>query len=290
MLPKAITHFISSKILFGESLDERIEKIREAGFPLFTFPSDATERLICEPELLPQVLQKAERCRLEFVDAHTPCSSNQWMLNCGDPEQRKNMLEGFARALEFYPDFGIQRAVIHVGNSDHYHEHGKDLAWARDLTCDALDRLLPVAERNNIIICIENTLFDTDTASELLFYLSKYPSKYLKVCYDSGHANAMEPAPWKTSDQMQDWIQARWKPLVQFEENALEKLLPHVVTCHLHDNHGTHDEHLIPGTGTINWDKCFATLATAPNLQSLQDESHWPTDIERDIAFWNKYL
>jgi sugar phosphate isomerase/epimerase len=49
-------------------------------------------------------------------------------------------------------------------------------------------------------------------------------------------------------------------------------MLPHVTTCHLHDNNGVHDQHLLPGRGTIDWGHVIGLLRTAPRLKCFQNE------------------
>ena len=34
----------------------------------------------------------------------------------------------------------------------------------------------------------------------------------------------------------------------------------HLITLHLHDNHGEQDEHLLPGRGNIDWDGVVKAL------------------------------
>ena len=57
-----------------------------------------------------------------------------------------------------------------------------------------------------------------------------------------------------------------------WEDAALEKMLPHIVNCHLHDNTGMGDRHDLPGTGNLDWDKIVRLLKTAPRLRVIQSE------------------
>jgi sugar phosphate isomerase/epimerase len=41
---------------------------------------------------------------------------------------------------------------------------------------------------------------------------------------------------------------------------ALHLVRDHLITLHLHDNHGERDEHLLPGRGDIAWDQVMRTL------------------------------
>ena len=45
-----------------------------------------------------------------------------------------------------------------------------------------------------------------------------------------------------------------------WEHDVLDRMLPHIVNCHLHDNDGTDDQHLLPGDGTLDWTAVAALL------------------------------
>ena len=42
--------------------------------------------------------------------------------------------------------------------------------------------------------------------------------------------------------------------------DAVETVAEHVITTHVHDNHGREDEHLVPFDGTIDWDAALITM------------------------------
>ena len=63
-----------------------------------------------------------------------------------------------------------------------------------------------------------------------------------------------------------------WGEVVECYPDALGDLLPHIVTCHLHDNDGYSDAHQMPGEGRINWPEQIAKIRTAPRLVSMQSE------------------
>jgi ferredoxin len=55
-------------------------------------------------------------------------------------------------------------------------------------------------------------------------------------------------------------------------EALREKMLPHIVNCHLHDNDGNADYHRCPGAGNIDWKKTADLLRKAPRLKCIQSE------------------
>jgi sugar phosphate isomerase/epimerase len=66
------------------------------------------------------------------------------------------------------------------------------------------------------------------------------------VCLDVGHAHM---APGVT--------------------HAFETLKDLIRTTHVHDNHGERDQHLWPGSGTIDWKEMMALLRSAPHVPAL---------------------
>jgi sugar phosphate isomerase/epimerase len=75
---------------------------------------------------------------------------------------------------------------------------------------------------------------------------------------------------------------------------AVSVLGPRIVSLHVHDNHGTRDEHLWPGDGTIDWKSTAKLLngnATPPAavLEIHHNLNDAPGDIPGKIqAAWDK--
>ena len=89
-------------------------------------------------------------------------------------------------------------------------------------------------------------------------------------CYDSGHANISTCKRDVENNAERQWAKFGLKPV--WDDKILEKLQPHIVNCHLHDNHGVVDEHLMPGLGNIDWKKTMGLLKSAPRIQVIQNE------------------
>ena len=47
-------------------------------------------------------------------------------------------------------------------------------------------------------------------------------------------------------------------------DHAFELLRPRIAELHLHDNHGLKDEHLWPGSGSIDWTNLAKLTASLP--------------------------
>ena len=243
------------------------------------FADNGAENLVLSDTLIAEILQKPyfadtlrrdlESTGMRFVDAHAPFGIYQ-DLNVPVPELRPNMLERMQLALRIAADLGVDAIAVHVGNSRPEYFSEYSLEQHHEAICNSIDTLLPLAEKLQICLAIENIWFPTNTAEKLLDIIARFPSPYLGVCFDTGHANLMskdrglsESAPinaWKAYGE------------VAYDDQILEKLLPHIVTCHLHDNDGSIDQHLLPGDGNVDWKYCLAALKKEPRLKYLQSE------------------
>ena len=95
-----------------------------------------------------------------------------------------------------------------------------------DIGIDAYNRLTEKAEKENILLCIENIKHH----NQLTPIFERVKSPFLKFCYDSGHHNAFAP-----------------------ERDFLGEFGANLAFTHLHDNDGINDSHLLPGDGTMDF-------------------------------------
>ena len=204
---------------------------------------------------------------LTFCDAHAPFGAHEDLDN-PRPEERPMMIERLKLVLKIVRDLGAESCTIHVGNVP-FREYSLDDYH----TCilQSLESQLPTAETCGVVIAIENIWFPTNTPEKLLAILDHFRSPFLGICYDAGHANLMAKGKeFPVSAARDGWD--GWADAIPWDNRVLEKLLPHIVTCHLHDNFGQYDDHNLPGNGNIDWQHVMSPLAGAPKLQCIQNE------------------
>ena len=134
----------------------------------------------------------------------------------------------------------------------------------------SLEELLPVAEQLGVVICLENIFQPCNTVDDVLTLIGEFPSPWLGACFDVGHAHLMEHG-MHVPDCI---VPSHWEGVceVPWEHDVLDRMLPHIVNCHLHDNNADLDTHTIPGLGSIKWPEVIAKLRTAPRLKNMQSE------------------
>lgn len=110
---------------------------------------------------------------------------------------------------------------------------------ARAASCESIGTLLPWAERHGVAMALENMKppYYGKRAEEIAYFLEKFPSQFLGVCYDVGHANIAEGV-----------------------FPVLEAFAGQIATVHVHDNLGEKDQHLPLGLGNIPWQAVFRRL------------------------------
>ena len=242
-----------------------------AGAKYLVFSDILLEKTIATPGFEDTLLQEIKDNGLSFCDAHAPfgpCLD----LNCPWESKRPMMLARLKLALEICKYMNVDTITIHLGNN-HFEPASMDPEQLHiQRMKESLSELLPLAEKLGITICIENIWFSVNTPDVLNSIKAEFPTDALGFCYDAGHANIMDNGrKYATGSAWSGWKAAGIaRPI--WEGEALEKMLPNVVNCHLHDNSGWKDEHKLPGQGCINWEHIIRLLKKAPRLKAVQSE------------------
>ena len=240
------------------------------------FAANGAKYMVLSDTLLRQIFARPSQKQLmvdelasfgmSFKDAHN-IFGKYLDLNCPVPEARPEMIARLKLTLEIIASIGVDTITVHTGNEGTYPDYPLEVQF--DCIKRSLDELLPVAEKLGVTICIENIWYQINTPERLLAIKECFPTDALGFCYDAGHANLMDKGRnFPDSNPFKAWngLTPAW------DDKVLEKMLPHVVNCHLHDNDGISDKHRNIGNGTINWDHIVPLLTSAPRLKVIQSE------------------
>jgi sugar phosphate isomerase/epimerase len=145
--------------------------------------------------------------------------------------RREAGVELVRNRLEMAARLGGDVVIMHA-----FLEDGADPESFWGALLRSLDELAPVARSLGVRIAIEN-LNDPGHWAVVTRILESYPPDYVGLCYDSGHGN-------KGEDGL----------------SQLEVLKDRLIAVHLHDNNGLADQHLIPFTGTLDWERLAGIL------------------------------
>jgi len=195
--------------------EERMKMIKAAGFDgVFLWWSDELFDLDGDRFAHPAMARKSG---LFVENIHTPIMPKNTLWEDG--------IEGDAHekilfdCIDDCKKYEIPTAVVHI-------TYGKDPTPYNQIGLDRIKRLVDSAEKKNINIALENI----ERPDYLEFVFNNIQSKRLGFCYDSGHENCYTKGT-----------------------RLLSQYGSKLMALHLHDNDELHDQHNIPGEGSIDW-------------------------------------
>lgn len=249
----------------------RLREFAVNGAEHIVLSSPLLKHLIAQPEQVDKFAKLLAAENLSFGDAHAPYGMH-WDLICVFEEERPALFVRQKMALTIAAELGCKTVTIHTG-ADHLFP---EIPFEKHISraCDMLEKLLKEAEKLNITLCVENGWGKLTSLDVLLMLNDRFHCSNFGFCYDSGHANIMDSGRLFTEGE----AYSRWKAIgveiPPWEDAAvrLERMLPNVVNCHLHDNYGNKDQHALPGNGNVKWEKIIPLLRRAPRLQAIQSE------------------
>ena len=178
-----------------------------------------------------------EDTRLTLHSMHAPMArdyiAGTWEENLSlaatDESRRKAAIEETLAVLDVAAAVPYSTLVLHGGIPEPYggaaDNHVASLVRS-------LEELSPVAERYGVRLAVEVIPNAISTPSSLVELVeSDLDVAELGICMDVGHARLMGDVV-----------------------DAIETCSGHLITTHIHDNRGRHDDHLVPGKGSIDWD------------------------------------
>lgn len=268
---------VSYLFLFDQA-DEALRKTYWAEFAAngaryLVLTAPLISRMLENPDLQYQLPAELAAEGLKFKDSHAPYGIH-YDLNCTFEAERKSLLLRHKLHINIAAMLGVDTMTIHVG-TDHLFP-GVTFEQHLSRACSMLEPLLVEAEKCGVILALENGWTQTTSTDTLLMLQKKFACDNLGFCFDSGHANIMDNG--RLYDQGAAWT--RWQaigidtPPWESAAEKLQRMLPHVVNCHLHDNNGCEDQHRLPGLGNVDWRAVTGLLQQAPRLRVIQSEVH----------------
>lgn len=185
---------------------------------------------------------------LEPFSLHAPMFPDREMGRAGAPavnllhpekSRRIDAMDEIKRSLESAERIPFRNIVLHLGERDDQWSQ-RTMEYAET----ALEHLGAFAHPLGVKLLVENLLSEPTTPERLLTILDMGHLPNVGVCLDLGHAH-----------------------ITVGVETAIGTLGARIGSVHVHDNHGTRDEHLWPGDGSIDWPgaaRALQALAAPP--------------------------
>ena len=251
----------SRRIMFSEFAANGAENIVLSDKFISSIKSDPEKAAVYKKEMLD--------AGLKFVDAHAPFGN---AVDMNNSDETGMLTLNHTLHLHIAALMGVKTITIHTGNDTN--APGISVEQQHDRIAFMLDKLLPEAEKLDVAIAIENIWVPVNTPENLWKIKKRFPTPYLGFCFDVGHANIMSRC--NGALQSQSPARSYWSKIdagePAWDDDILEKMLPEIINCHLHDNCADRDAHDLPGRGSIDWKKTVTLLKKAPRLQAIQSE------------------
>lgn len=285
MLPSLSTHLF----VYSQLSRDILTLIQENGFrnielwgmpphfPLGNIPD--TKSLI---EILDDLGITIQSVHGPFYRSVSHALAGEWLSLCDPaPQKRREAYDLILLAIEAMNILRSRILVVHSGLPEKKKRKGKDLLQ------ENLIKLATLAEKNGIMLALENGPESSSGVSTTAAVVEELHSPALGICLDIGHAN-VEPG---------------MDPL-----KAIQIAGPHLLNLHISDNYGLADEHNVPGTGTIQWDQIIKQVTKIQPVRLRQESllftyelidpgRGYPRDFERFLPvlseisnFSNHYL
>jgi sugar phosphate isomerase/epimerase len=195
---------------------------------------------------------------------HAPLYPDREMGRAGAPAvnvlhpekaRRIDAMDEIKRALEAAELIPFSNLVLHLGE--------RQDGWSQrtiEFAINALEHLGAFAHPLGVRLLVENLLSEPTTPEHLVTLLDLGHLNNVGICLDLGHAH-----------------------ISMGVGEAIAALGSRIATLHVHDNHGTKDEHLWPGEGTIDWPAAIKALKAVPAPPAAVLEIHYSLDTDPHI-------
>ena len=269
---KTVTYNFGLVFSNDDERKARLRQLADGGVSHVVLGSELLDHFIIKPDAMPIFEKDMRDVSISFMDAHAPWGT--WK-DPGVPveEQHELIVLRQKMALRICRRFGVTSIAYHTANTF-------NSVYGASLTLDdyyrmllrSIEELLPEAETCGVVMALENQWTPLNQSACLLEAVRHFDTQWLGICYDTGHGNLTEHGREFPDETC---VPSIWNDIglpVVWEEDFIEKVRPYIVNCHLHDNNGILDQHLLPGEGTVDWNRIMANLAAAPRLQCIQSE------------------
>lgn len=213
-------------------LHDAFRTLHAIGWRAFEISTEHMDAIETDPD--PQgKIEEAVHCLAELgaiaPQAHAHLAAD---VAASDATQRDKNINRLLCHIGIAAKLGVRNVVIHPGGKEGFTTRAQQQR-IRTLSIEAFTRLGDLAGDHNMMIGIENMRHHSggSTAIDLLDLREAIGHPAIGFTIDTSHANV---AKLNVGD-------------------VIREFGPHLVATHISDNNGLTDQHLTPGSGTIDW-------------------------------------
>lgn len=153
----------------------------------------------------------------------------------GDNARRQAAVREADAALQIARRIPFDVLVVHLGTPSTQQAPGDNVRGAALRSADEISRL---AEPLGVRVALEVIPNDLSSATALAAMIERdLEAPHVGICMDFGHAHLMGDVA-----------------------DAVEIAAEHLIATHVHDNRRRQDDHLVPFSGSIDWDGALVTM------------------------------
>jgi L-ribulose-5-phosphate 3-epimerase len=272
---------MSTLVDYTYPLESLLERMKQAGFDAVAFGHKTTHFPYFDRRRVAEIAELCAKLDL-FVDyVHTPIDLSL-DLSCENAHARAATIEVCKSAMDAVQELGGRAITVHLTNKEYM--SGEEMDARVPLAVDSIRILGEYAAENKVLFCLENLPYPFAYHRILERVLEAYEGNSVYLCLDSCHISMGNPKPF-------DYIESN---------------LHRIKTMHLSDNFGDRDLHLVPYTGTFDFDRLATMLgesnydgnvmlensreAALRRFQAGQQVPHEPKVLEIDDYLMKSFL
>ena len=229
---------ISTAVDYSVEMKTLLQLFSKYNFDFVSIGADSKHHFFPDKNKLTDLIKLAEDLNLVIDSAHIPFGKDYDLANPIENERAK-AIDNVLRFLDYIADSNIKIGILHP---HHYLNIPREKALI--LAIDSIKEIL-CKQPKSIKIVMEN-LPDARGSWIADQLLNIFDADEIGFCYDSSHEN-MSGEPF----------------------HILKNHYSRLITCHLSDNHGNSDEHLVPGDGNIDWGGISSYIDKAKSFRDI---------------------
>ncbi len=272
---------MSTLVDYSYPLEHLLERMKFAGFDAVAFGHKTTHFPFFDLRRVAEVGEICERLGL-FVDyVHTPIDLSL-DLSSENKYVRTSTVEICKAAVDAVWKLKGRAVVAHLTNKEEMNE--SEMEARIPLALEAIKVLGDYATERGVIFCLENLPYPFAYHRILERVLERYEGNSVYLCLDTCHISMGNTNPFE----------------------YIERNVGRIKTTHLSDNFGDRDLHLVPYTGTFDFDRLAKLLgengydgnvmlensreAALKRFQTLQHVHREPKVLEIDDYLMKSFL
>jgi sugar phosphate isomerase/epimerase len=259
-----VRYGISSHIFAKYELSaSHIKKIHDAGFREIELYINRPHFPLGKHKKISQIITEIKNLGLSVNSLHSAFYTHfsealkgNFLSICSEREsQRLEAVNWIKKSLKIAEYINFNYVVVHFGGEEKIFKESY-LHQAQK----SLRELLSFIGNEKITISLENITNAISSPKRIVQFLKEYGLPDIGLCFDVGHS---------------------------FIKNniidSLDAAADYILECHIHDNFGHIDEHLIPFEGDINWSAFISKIREKQFNGRMIIESQGGSDAETSL-------